>query len=103
MPEFVRVAGRSEVPENSAIAVVAGEHRIALFNAGGVFYAINNACRHLGIPLSAGKIYGTRVICPWHGWEYDFTTGAMVDDDDPAVRVACFKVKVEGDDVFIEI
>jgi nitrite reductase/ring-hydroxylating ferredoxin subunit len=43
------------------------------------------------------------VICPWHGWEYDFTTGAMVDDDDAAVRVACFKVKVEGEDVFIEI
>jgi nitrite reductase/ring-hydroxylating ferredoxin subunit len=51
MAEFVRVAGRSEVPENRAIAVDARGRRIALFNAGGVFYAINNACRHLGAPL----------------------------------------------------
>jgi nitrite reductase/ring-hydroxylating ferredoxin subunit len=103
MAEFVRVAGRSEVPENGAKAVEARGRRIALFNAGGVFYAIDNACRHMGVPLSAGKICGTHVICPWHGWKYDFTTGAMVDDDDPEIRVACFKVKLEGDDVFIEI
>ena len=45
--------------------------------------------------------YGTRVICPLHGWEYDFTTGASVDD--PETRVACFAVTVGGDDVFIEI
>jgi hypothetical protein len=31
----------------------------------------------------------------------DFTTGANVDD--PEMRVACFAVKLAGDDVFIEI
>jgi nitrite reductase/ring-hydroxylating ferredoxin subunit len=36
-----------------------------------------------------------------HGWEYDFTTGASVDD--PEMRVACFAVTIEGDDLFIEI
>jgi NAD(P)H-dependent nitrite reductase small subunit len=101
MAEFVRVAGRGEIPENTGIAVEARGRRIALFYADGTFYAIDNACRHLGAPLSAGVIYGTRVVCPWHGWEYDFTTGANVDD--PGVRVACFKVKVEGDDVFVEV
>jgi NAD(P)H-dependent nitrite reductase small subunit len=101
MAKFVRVARRSEIPENGAIAVEAGGRRIALFNVGGAFYAIDNACRHLGAPLSAGEVYGTRVICPLHGWEYDLTTGAHVDD--ARVRVACFKVKVDGDDVFIEV
>ena len=23
---------------------------------------------------------GTRVVCPLHGWEYDFTTGASIDE-----------------------
>jgi nitrite reductase (NADH) small subunit len=101
MAEFVRVAGRREIPENGAVAIEARGRRIALFSADGVLYAIDNACRHLGAPLSAGTIYGTRVVCPWHGWEYDFTTGANVDD--PGVRVACFRVKVEGDDIFIEV
>ncbi len=37
----------------------------------------------------------------WHGWEYDFTTGASIDD--PATRVGCFAVKVEGDEILVEI
>ena len=101
MSEFVKVAKRDEVPEGGAIAVEARGRRIALFNAGGAFYAINNACLHLGAPLCAGQIYGTRVICPLHGWEYDFTTGANVDD--PTIRLLSFRVRLEGDDVFIEI
>jgi nitrite reductase (NADH) small subunit len=101
MSEFVKVAGRREIPENGAIVVEARGRRIALFNAGGAFYAIDNACRHLGGSLGAGEIYGTRVVCPLHGWEYDFTTGANLDD--PEMRVACFAVKLEGNDVFIEI
>jgi nitrite reductase/ring-hydroxylating ferredoxin subunit len=101
MSEFVKVAGRSEIPENGAIVVQARGRRIALFNTGDAFYAIDNACRHLGGSLGAGEIYGTRVVCPLHGWEYDFTTGASVDD--PEMRVACFAVKLEGNDVFIEI
>jgi nitrite reductase/ring-hydroxylating ferredoxin subunit len=81
--------------------VEARGRKVALFNSNGSYYAIADACRHLGGSLGAGDVYGTRVICPLHGWEYDFTTGASVDD--PEMRVACFGVTVEGDDVFIEI
>lgn len=101
MAEFVKAAKRGEIPEGRAIAVELRGQRIALFNVGGVCYAINNACLHLGAPLSAGEIHGTRVVCPLHGWVYDFSTGANVDD--PSLRLACFRVKLEGDDVFIEI
>jgi nitrite reductase/ring-hydroxylating ferredoxin subunit len=101
MAEFVRVAGRREVPEGGALIVEAHGRKIALFNTGGAFFAIDNACRHLGGSLGAGDIYGTRVVCPLHGWEYDFTTGASVDD--PEMRVARYNVMLQGDDVFVEI
>lgn len=101
MTEFVKVAARGEIPEDGAIIVEVRGRKIALINAGGAFYAIDNACRHLGGSLGEGDIYGTRVVCPLHGWEYDFTTGASVDD--PEMRVACFAVRLEGDDVFVEI
>ena len=101
MSEVVKVARRREIPDGSAIVVEARGRKVALFNSGGSFYAIDNACRHLGGSLGVGGVYGTRVVCPLHGWEYDFTTGASVDD--PETRVACFAVKVEGDDVFIDI
>ena len=28
-------------------------------------------CPHLGAPLSLGKIKGDRIMCPFHGFEYD--------------------------------
>ncbi len=101
MAELIKVAGRREIPDGGAIVVEAGGRKVALFNSGGSYYAIDDACRHLGGSLGAGDVYGTRVVCPLHGWEYDFTTGASVDD--PEMRVACFAVRVEDDDVFIEI
>ena len=101
MAELVRVAGRGDIPDGTGKVVEARGRKIALFNSGGSFYAIDNACRHLGGSLGEGDVYGTRVVCPLHGWEYDFTTGASVDD--PETRVACFTVTVEGDDVLIEI
>jgi nitrite reductase/ring-hydroxylating ferredoxin subunit len=101
MSELIKVAGRREIPDGGAIVVEAGGRKVALFNSGGSYYAIDDACRHLGGSLGAGDVYDTRVVCPLHGWEYDFTTGASVDD--PEMRVVCFAVRVEGDDVFIEI
>ncbi|MBF6559163.1 MAG: Rieske 2Fe-2S domain-containing protein [Candidatus Binataceae bacterium] len=101
MAGFVKAARRGEIPEGGAKVVEAGGRTIAIFNAGGSFHAIDNSCRHLGGPLGAGEVYGTRVICPWHGWEFDFTTGANVDD--PAMRVSCFAVRLEGDDVLVEV
>lgn len=101
MAELVRVAGRGDIPDGTGKVVEARGRKVALFNSNGSFYAIDNACRHLGGSLGEGDVYGTRVVCPLHGWEYDFTTGAGVDD--PETRVACFAVTVEGDDVLIEI
>ena len=100
MAEFIRVARQSEIPDGSGKVVVANGRRIAIFNAGGQFYAIDNACRHRGGPLGEGEVYATRVVCPWHGWEYDFSTGCNVDD--PTMTLACFAVRLEGDDVLVE-
>jgi len=100
MVEFVKVARRNEVAEGTGKVVEANGRKIALFKTGGEFYAIANECRHRGAPLGKGTVYGTRVICPLHGWEYDFTTGCNVDD--PSVKLRCFAVKVEAGDVLIE-
>ncbi|HZO81824.1 MAG TPA: Rieske 2Fe-2S domain-containing protein [Candidatus Binataceae bacterium] len=100
MASFVKVARRDEIPDGSGKTVELGGRKIALFNAGGKFYAIDNTCRHRGGPLGEGDLYGTTVVCPWHGWEYDVTNGQSLDDS--SVKVACFAVRVDGDDVLVE-
>src|SRR5437879_10310019 len=101
MADFVKVAKVTDVPDGAAKAVEVNGRMLALFNAGGRFYAIDNACKHRGGPLAEGDVYGTRVVCPWHGWEYDFSTGCNVDDQ--SLKLSCFSVKLEDDDILVEI
>ena len=100
MASFVKVAKVTDVPVGSAKLVEAGGKQIALFNAGGKFYAIDNTCKHRGGPLAEGELDGTTITCPWHGWEYDITTGANLDD--ATVKLGCYAVKAEGDDILVE-
>ena len=100
MSNFIKVATVADVPEGAGKTVEVAGKRIALFNVGGKFYAIDNACKHRGGPLGEGEVDGSTVICPWHGWEYDVTTGANLDD--ASVKVGCYPVKVENTDIMIE-
>jgi NAD(P)H-dependent nitrite reductase small subunit len=101
MPEYVKVATRSEIPAGSGKTVEIGDKPIAVFNCEGSFYAIDDTCPHQGGPLGEGEIDGTVVTCPWHEWRYDLRTG--VNTDDPGCKVTSYPVKVEGDDVLVAV
>lgn len=101
MPQAVRVADIAEIPAGSAIEVVAGDQVIALFNIDGQMYALDGVCAHSGGPLANGQVNGTRVTCPWHGWQFDVTTGTNCLN--ARIKQPCFKVRVEGSDVFVDL
>lgn len=101
MADFVRVATASELkPGNCMEAVVAGKP-IALFNVGGAFHALSNLCVHRGGPLGQGVLDGQVVLCPWHAWTYDVTTG--VSTVNPDLKVARYETKLENGDVFVRV
>jgi len=54
-----------------------------------------------GGPLGDGPLEGKIVTCPWHGWQYDVTTGKIVQN--PSVGVACYAVEVRGAEVFVDL
>ena len=102
MPEFVKVAKTSDIAPGEAKAVDFGAKRIAIFNIGGTYHAIDDTCTHRGGPLSEGMIVGNEVTCPWHGAIFDITTGSVFGL--PAPRgVARYTVRVEGDDIELEL
>ncbi|MEM3085912.1 MAG: Rieske 2Fe-2S domain-containing protein [Halobacteria archaeon] len=101
MAEFRRVAAVSEIPPGKGKTVAVGAKKIALFNVEGKFYAIDNACLHRGGPLGEGECGGKVVTCPWHGWEWDVTTGANTAN--PSVKVATYPVKVQGQEIQVQI
>ena len=96
---FLRVAKASEVAPGSIREVQLEGKAIALANVGGTFYAISNTCLHRGGPLGQGTLEGKVVTCPWHGWQYDVTTGKATN---PNARVACYSTEVRGDEVFVD-
>src|SRR5580704_9760149 len=79
------------VPPGTQRRVVVEGRTIAIFNVGGTLRALRDVCPHQGAELSAGTVVRSvsadapgayaydpgRVLvrCPWHGWEFDLTTG----------------------------
>lgn len=97
MSEFVRVAGIADVQPGHGIVAEVGGKTLAVFNVDGTFHVIDNTCIHRGGPLGEGEVAGTVVTCPWHGWEFNVTTGECVKN--PSAKVTVYQVKIDGADV----
>jgi uncharacterized protein len=98
---FVKAIKVGELAPGKMHAMQIGEREIALANVDGKFYAINNTCLHQGGPLGEGDLGGKVVTCPWHGWQFDVTTGKEVQN--PSSGVACYPTEIRGDEVFVDV
>jgi len=101
MGEFFKAAKKQDVPAGSCVVSDIQGTPVAIYNVGGDFFATHNICLHRGGPLGEGELEGKVVTCPWHGWQYDVTSGCNTDNAD--LKVKKFNVKIEGDDVFVEL
>jgi nitrite reductase/ring-hydroxylating ferredoxin subunit len=97
MGEFVRIAGTGELKPGQGIVAEINGKTVALFNVDGSFHAIDNICVHRGGPLGEGEVEGSVVTCPWHGWQFNVSTGECLKN--PAAKVTVYQVKIEGEDV----
>ena len=75
---------------------------VLLCNVSGDIYAIEDVCTHDGGALDQGELMEDRIMCPPHGAFFDVRTGEALTL--PAiVPVRTFPVRVEGDDIFVEV
>ena len=102
MGEFKKAASVGDLQPGTAKLVEVSGKKIALFNLGGTFYGIDDVCPHRGGPLSEGPIEGESVTCPWHGSVFNIKTGAV---EAPPARagVAAYKIRVQGNDLEVEV
>jgi nitrite reductase (NADH) small subunit len=102
MPTFVKIASKGELPGlDEAKEFTVGEKMVCIANVGGTISAMDNVCLHRGGPMGQGMIEQGKIVCPWHGWQYDPKSGAVVHS--PAARLKIYPIKVEGDDVLVEL
>ncbi len=113
-----RVAGRGEIPAGGRKLVKVNGTEFGIFNVGGQYYAYRNACPHAGAAVCAGTIGGTRLPtrvyeyaygreneilrCPWHGWEFDLTTGEHLVDPEMKLRSGKLETSIDRDGESLE-
>ncbi len=102
MGELIKVATLSDISPGTCRHVDAGGRAVAVFNVDGTVYALGGTCTHRGGPLGEGELDGTIVTCPWHGAQFDVTTGQVVGP--PAGQsVTAYKVVVQGEDINVDL
>jgi NAD(P)H-dependent nitrite reductase small subunit len=101
MTDFVDVAGAGDLPVGRMKAVLVGERKVALYHTAGGFFATDNTCPHRGGPLAEGDLMGNEIVCPWHLWGFDVTSGMCTGND--ALHVETYEVRLEGDRVLVRV
>jgi nitrite reductase/ring-hydroxylating ferredoxin subunit len=111
------VCAAAELAPGSMVQTTVGERAVVVARTeAGRLYAFSDRCLHQGAPLAHGRlltdVQGHRtgeyrlctgrdiVKCPWHGYEYDLQSGAVLFDDRRRLRV--FPVSERGGRVVIE-
>jgi nitrite reductase (NADH) small subunit/3-phenylpropionate/trans-cinnamate dioxygenase ferredoxin subunit len=101
MNPFQTVCKVQDVAEGEGKAIPVGKKIVALFRLAGEFYAIDDVCPHMGASLSSGYVEEGIVTCPWHAWRFRIKDGTWADN--PRIKIGCYPVRVEGDEVQVQI
>lgn len=114
---FRYVTDADEIEEGDRIIVDVDGREIAIFNVDGKYFALLNFCVHQGGPLCEGSVAGILdveeeswelkydradeiVACPWHGWEFDITTGEHVAETD--YKVPSYEVAEKDGKIYVK-
>ena len=94
-----KVCPTSDLTPGESMSYAVNNRVIGVFNVDGAFYAIDDACPHMGVSLSVGHLEGCVITCPLHGWRFDVTDGTWCDN--PRVSTDRWPVTIEDEHVFI--
>ncbi|HEY3928515.1 MAG TPA: Rieske (2Fe-2S) protein [Candidatus Koribacter sp.] len=101
MGEFRKLTTVGQLPPTGEAKEFEFEGRtICVANENGRCSAMDNVCAHRGGPLGQGVVDQGKLVCPWHGWQFDLVTGKS--EQNAALGVAVYEVKVEGDVVWVK-
>ena len=97
------VAKLQDLPPGELLRVEVGGVPICLARLlSGSVHAIGDICTHEEEPLSDGYLDGEQVECPLHASRFNVHTGGVegLPAEDP---VAIYKVRTEGEVIFVEM
>lgn len=103
MGQFETVATVDQIPLGRGRMFVIRGHMIAIFRRGEEFFAMDDACPHMGASLAEGSLEGDAVYCPWHAWRFCIKDGTWLDNPRAKLRNRVYPVRIVGSDVQVEL
>ena len=98
---FEVVLHKDSLKPGQIVEIIISGKAIAVANVDGTFHACTNACPHADGPLGEGELVGKVLTCPYHGWQYDITTGDCITT--PSAHLATYEVAIEGPAVCVKL
>jgi nitrite reductase (NADH) small subunit len=117
----VRIGTLADLVANGRLVEAVDGREVVVLEHAGKLWAYENNCPHLGGPVGEGKLVArvesivneddgsvsedrfvasdVRLVCPWHGYEYDLKSGVCVAD--ARVRLRAWTVVVEGEVIYV--
>jgi nitrite reductase/ring-hydroxylating ferredoxin subunit len=114
------ICEKEQLQDGDRRMVEVGEDEVGVFLHQGAYYAYSNYCLHQGGPACEGLIIAktqellnadktsrglsfskeqTNFVCPWHGYEYDITTGEC--DSDRRLRLRRYEVIEKSNNLYL--
>jgi nitrite reductase/ring-hydroxylating ferredoxin subunit len=92
--DYVKIAPVSDFERVRFRSYAILARRVGVFrDDDGTFVAREVRCKHQGADLGAGRLVGSRVTCPRHGWEYDLRTGECTNMSSLPLRAHGLKIE----------
>lgn len=104
--EFVKIGKLSDFPEGKMKKIFVKNKELLVANIGGSIFSIDGVCTHEECSLADGFLRGEVVTCPCHLAQFNVKTGKKVANPVTGANITdepTFKMKVENDEVFVEI
>jgi len=118
----VVIGKAAQFPDPGRRVIEVDGTEVGVFCVGGKFTAFENVCPHMGGPICQGKIIArvqelvapdrtslglsfskdqTNVACPWHGYEFDISTGRH--QGNPRMRLRPVNIEVVDGDLVVTL
>ena len=102
MPQFQKIASKKDLGNGKMKEYKISGKTIVVANTDGEYLAFDGICTHAHCSLAGGFLDGFTLTCYCHGGMFDIKSGEVLSPPPPS-PINTYPVKVEDDDIFVEI
>ena len=97
----VKVGRVEDIPDGGMVQYDHDGECVLLCRKGAEVYAVEGICPHRGAQLAMGRLEDSTVVCPWHDWGFDVTSGCGVTN--PVSQLRTYKVRIADGEVLLNL